>query len=500
MSAPPSPPDTQRDGQPDGQLVCAVDVGTSAVRAAVVDSRGTIHRAARRPRRPGQGAVTFDPAVLWNDVVHVLGDLELAEAPGVAAVSMAGHVGTVLVDRRGEPVMPGRGWADSAGVAELQRIWANDHTQLSVVGRPAITGGALPLLMWLRQHDVATSRRVHWALSPKDYLLLCLGAAGWTDGTTAGYTLALDVAERTWAVDLLNQTGIGDRCWPQIAAATQIVGAVSSDAADATGLPAGTPIAAGGPDGTVGAAAVLGRSEKVVADVAGTTDVLTTLASQLHGCESAAVTNPYLEPGQWARGGATGMTGGAVGAWSNLLGFASPAELPAEISEVMEQLPPGCDGLSISPTLTGSRFPDWHPDDTGALWGLTEDHGPAHIVRATQEAGAFVVRAGIDLLVDRSRSTLLLAGGVAKSAALAQLRADVLGMPVRASQMADASLLGAAMVGQVAAGTFDDLMDAQSAMAPATRHFAPDPDRARQYDALYAAWAETRRCLRHRRW
>jgi xylulokinase len=100
-------------------VVCAVDVGTSAVRGALVLADGSAVAQARRERPVGQGAVTFDPERLWADVTEVLRELTAGAGRPVAALAIAGHVGTVLVEEGGTALDPGRGWADTTGAAAL---------------------------------------------------------------------------------------------------------------------------------------------------------------------------------------------------------------------------------------------------------------------------------------------------------------------------------------------------------------------------------------------
>lgn len=480
-----------------GAVVCAVDVGTSAIRAAFVSADGRVIREVRRERRPGEGAVTFSASLLWSDTAAVLAEITREWHGSIASLAIAGHVGTVLVQSDGEPLGVGHGWADTTGVAELSAHWGAD--QLRSVGRPAVTGGAVPLLTLTAEREPASLRRLRWVLTPKDYLLHRLGASPSTDATTAAYSLALDVREVRWNRGLLVESGLTPEHFPPVRQSTDVIGSVSEWASRLTGLPEGTPLVAGGPDGTVGASAVLGTRRGVVADVAGTTDVLTAITSRVGSGNDPAVTNPYLVAGLWSRGGATGMTGGAVAYWAGLLGWQGVTRVPQSVQGDMESLPPGCHGLSILPTINGSRFPDWTPFEKGAVWGLGELHTPAHILRAAQEAASFLVRHAVEALTPADGSPVLLAGGTARSDSLAQLRADVLGRPLMASQVADVSLLGAALLAHVGAGTYRDLDEAHEQMRPAMRTFEPHAGRSAQYDELYAAWTDTRKCLQHRR-
>jgi len=470
-------------------LVCAVDVGTSAVRAALVDPEGRQQALVRRERPGDRASVAFDPEVLWETCVEVLAEL-LAGGARPRAVALAGHVGTVLLDAHGSPLGEGRGWADATGAADLEASWAADPARARRLGRPSVTGGAVPLLHHLRGVDRRTLDAVRWVLSPKDFLLLRLGAEPVTDLTSAAYTLGLDVAGCRWAVDVLEALGLPGGVWPHLHAAADRAGAVGARAAARTGLPAGTPLAVGGPDGSVGASAVLGGTPGATADVAGTTDVLTTLASSATPPSSSAVVNPWLVRGRWAMGGPTGMTGGALAHWSRLLGV-DYADASDPVVRDAEELAPGCDGLSVTSTLSGSRFPDWDPSARGAVWGMSERHGRAHLLRASQEAAAYLVRSGIEAL-EVPPGPVLLAGGAARSASLTQLRADVLGRPVLACSEPDVSLLGAAMLAHTSAGTHPDLAAAQQAMVPPSREVVPDAGRAEVYEDLYQQWRSRR--------
>ncbi|AOS63399.1 xylulokinase [Actinoalloteichus hymeniacidonis] len=484
-------------------VVCAVDVGTSAVRAAVVTADGRVLRQARRERPPGQGAVTFDALRLWADLQIVLRTLFAEGTEGDAAsedlraLAVAGHIGTVALDDTGEPVAPGGGWADTAGADEVTQGWADPAVALYRAGRPVVTGGAVPALRALRRTDPRAHQRIRCVSSPKDFLVGRLTGVAATDHTSAAYTLGSDVHRRTWSAELIAAADLDPTCFPPQHAATDLVGHVHADAARRTGLPEGLPVACGGPDGTVGAAAVLGSRTGAVVDVAGSTDVLTRiLTDPAEAAGRAGVLNPYLDGAHWSLGGATGMTGAGVAHWTALLGLGDPATATAELGAAYDDIPPGCDGLALVPLVTGSRFPDWQPAERGALWGMHERHGPAHVVRAAQEAAAYVVRSAVEALGGTDDGVpVLLAGGTAKSPSLTQLRADVLGRPLSVCVEADVSLRGAALLATVAAGLHPDLRSAQAAMAPRLTGVEPDPERSHRYDELYRRWQRTRQAV-----
>jgi xylulokinase len=476
-------------------VVCAVDVGTSAIRAALVTPAGQRLVEARKQRSPGEGARTFDAERLWDGLCEVLHRIATgAAASRLRCLAIAGHVGQVLVDEHSRPVGMAGGWADSRGVREVAATWTGPATALRVTGRPAVTGGAVPLLHWLQHKEPAMHLRTRWALAPKDFLVLRLTGEAATDMTSAAYTLGSDVTRRAWDPALLALAGKEPHHFPPQHAATDIVGAVTPAAAGTTSLPAGLPVAAGGPDGTVGAAAVAGCQAGIVVDVAGTTDVLTRVITSPGERPAAAVLNPSLTRDLWTCGGATGMTGGALAHWVRLLGLGEPATALQKLDPALRAIPPGSDGLAMSPLLTGSRFPGWNPDERGRLWGLGEHHTPAHVMHAAQEAASYVVRQAVDILItDHTRDTpVLLAGGPSRSPALAQLRADILGRPVHASTEADATLHGAALLALVAAGLETSLSAAQARTAPPLRPYIPRPPIAARYDQLYRQWLQTK--------
>ncbi len=465
--------------------VVAIDVGTSGVRAALVEpGRGAV-RAARVPRASSVDGARFDAASLEAEVERAVSDLALDRH--VAAIGVTAHIGSVAVDEHLDVVMEAGGWADARGLDLLEAAPARLREDiLERAGRPALCGGALSLALELKASEMiapGSADRVRAILSPKDFILARLTGTCTTDVIDAAYTLAADVRRGEWHRQALAALGIPAAWFPPQVSPISIVGEVSAGAASRTGVPVGTPVVSGGPDGSVGLGLLLGERAESIADIAGTTDVLGMLLTDASAAPAGAVLNPALVPHRWVAGGATGTTGGAVAQWRRLVGAVDDGELAST--------PFGCDGLQVLPSMSGERFPRWRSASRGAVLGQRATHGAAAMLRAAQEGSAFAVREGLDVLDPGRSLPVLLAGGAARSAHVAQLRADCFARTVSVASEPDATLLGAAALAFVGASVVPDLDAARDALGVRFRDVEPRIEAGRS-TRVYEAWREAR--------
>lgn len=478
--------------------VIAIDVGTSAVRVAIVSVDGAVERSARIERDSRHSGIIFDAGELWMDVCAALTSLKASEVDDLRGLAVSCHIGTVFTDDALTPLGDAGGWADTRGVDLLSQRYSNglEHL-LQLTGRPAVTGGQLAALLHLRDRLPDLYARTRWLLSPKDFLVAKLTGVISTDHTSAAYTMLSSVKDREWSAQILHELDVPRGLLPSQFLATDVIGRVTGRAAARTGVPVGTPVACGGPDGTLGATAALGRDNSAIVDIAGTTDVLVQLTDELAGIPAAAVVNPFTVRDVWSLGGATGMTGGSLSRWSSILGFSNADEALQRHAGQLASIPPGAEGLLMQPMLSGSRFPTWDPSERGHVWGMSDHHSAAHILRAALEGAAFVVREGVEALTPGGGDEpILLAGGVAKSQDAAQLRADVLGRPVIVCDWEDASLLGAALAALVGSGLHSSMLEPLFGRSETVRRHEPDESRTARYDALFRDWKAMRAASR----
>ncbi len=255
-----------------------------------------------------------------------------------------------------------------------------------------------------------------------------------------------------------------------------------------TGLRAGIPVAVGTGDdfsNPLGAGVVkpgrvvvsLGTAE-VVGAVHGTAAVDKGALVETHGYAAGRF---FIENPGW-------LSGGSLAWFIKTFRLAGVEELNA----LVEQAPPGADGVTFLPALSGAMAPEWNSEARGCFYGLTAAHGASHMARAVLEGCAFAMRDVVERLaaLGVDTSTLLLLGGGAKSRVWAQIRADLVQRHAEISSVADSSPVGAGLLAAVAAGAARSLDEAAGRIAPPTTVIAPDPANRQAYDDAYGRYRQ----------
>jgi sugar (pentulose or hexulose) kinase len=465
-------------------MVLAIDIGSSAVRSAIIDRTGGVVAATRVTRKGTMAGTEFDVARLWLDVVSAIGALPAEPRSAVVALCIAGHVGTVFVDAAGQPVLAGRGWADSSGADLLGEVaGARLPAILAETGRVSPGGGAAAAYLALRGSQPAQAARVARVLTPKDFVIHRLTGVFVTDETSAAYSGLSAIGSRSWSSSVLDMVGLDGAQMPDQLSATAIAGTVTAQVAEQLGLGRDVAVVAGATDGSVGAALVLRERYDVIADIAGTTDVLLRLLARPADAAARSIVNPY-PLGGYSSGGPTGATGAALARWATLFGFDDVAAATAAMASLLPVIGRGAGGLMIDPSLSGSRFPHWRADRTGAVLGQREEHGAEHFLLAAAEGAAHMVRDAVDALDPTGEAALVLAGGAARSPVLVQLRADVLGREIEVCEEPDVTILGAALLALYGRGA--DIGDFHAGESRSS--VRPDPAAAEEYAALHTTW------------
>jgi xylulokinase len=298
----------------------------------------------------------------------------------------------------------------------------------------------------------------------------------------------------TWSDEILEALRLRPGQLPETALPGAVLGGVSEAAAAATGLLAGTPVIAGGGDGQaagLGVNALSGRRAYLnlgTAVVAGiyTREYRTGSAWRTMG--SCSGEGFYLE---------TSLRSGTfLLDWfvANCGGGAGGAESLRRLELEALAIAPGCGGLLAVPYWGAAMTPYWDQDARGCFVGLSGGHRTAHLYRALLE-GIALEQAVVMEMIEREAGVrpeeYVVIGGGGASALWRQILADVLGAPVRRSQTAEASSLGAAMCAAAGAGWFPNPTAAAEAMSGETTDSAePEAARAARYAGLLGIYRD----------
>jgi xylulokinase len=479
----------------DAQLI-GLDVGTTSCKAGLFDARGTLLALATAPyavQRPAPGYVEQDVEWYWQATCKCLKELlanPAADVDRLVGLGACGQAPTlVLLDGAGRARRPAILWQDTRAVAEAEALAEDPGTDTLAdwLGLRWPIDASLPLarLMWLRRHEPEVLAGTRVVLLPKDLvnfrLTGRLALDPWSGrGLVRQGTLAPIPALRTIG-------GLDLDAVPPALPSGAAMGTVSAAGAAATGLPAGLVVAAGWSDAM---AAMLGSGALdragLAADVSGTSEVVGLTLPERPATTGPLLTSPVVDSGRWQLYGPTQSSGGSLGWALQALGT-TPLDLETALTAAAT-VPPGAGGLVFLPYLEGERAPLWDPRARGALVGLSSRHGQAHLLRAVLEGVACSVRHILHTAEGLARTkaeVMHVAGGGARLGLWNQIKADVVGRPVRPCATSENGVLGAAMLAALAAGTYPDVTAAGGAMVQLLDALLPDPARQETYDRLF---------------
>jgi len=503
---------------PDG-VVLAVDHGTSSVKVSLVTVHGQILGTASE-KTPihffSGGGAEQDPGDWWNALVRASSALlseRLVPEDRIIAIGVSSTFSsTVAVDLHGVHLMSSPTWMDSRGAPYVRKIMS---------GFPSMAGyGLLNVLRWIPKtaggptlsgkDDIAhvlliknefpeIYNKTYMFLPSKDYLNLRLTgkfAASYDSMTLFWVLNTRDINKIHYDTNLISRLGIEPEKLPPLKPSTEILGTLSSKAADELGLPQSVKVVVGSPDhqcACVGSGAVrdyeghvyVGTSSWVQCIVPfKKTDVFHSIASL-----------PTAIPGRYYCANEQDLAGGCLTFLAENILFSGdnlrgerPTEDPYSLMDrLAANSPPGSGKLIFTPWLNGERTPVDDGSLRGGLYNISTTTTLSQIVRAFFEGVAYNTRWSlryVEKFIGRRMDQLSFVGGGAKSAVWCQIFADVLNRSIRQVQdPQQANARGAAFIAAVGLGCirFEDIPN----LIQYGSTYRPNPDNRRIYDELF---------------
>ncbi|NUS79727.1 MAG: FGGY-family carbohydrate kinase [Streptomyces sp.] len=439
-----------------------IDLGTQSVRALLVTADGTVLGSGSAPLRGRRDGVRHeqDPGEWWTAVCMASRAALRDHSGGVGGLAVCGTSGTVLLsDDAGRPVSPALMYDDG-------RAWAEGE-RLRGAGLAVQNTWGLPKALWLRRIH-GPGRITH---QPDVITAHLTGGPVPTDSSHALKT-GYDAAAESWPDVPGPQVPL-----PGVVRPGTLLGEVCAGAAEATGIPAGTPVVAGMTDGCAAQIASGALRAGSWNSVLGTTLVLKGASPTPVHDPTGVVYNHRAPDGSWLPGGASGVGAGVLTA---AFAGADPA--------VMDQRaawhePAGA--IAYPLVSPGERFPFLAPGATALLLG--EPAGEADLWAALLQGVAFTERLCLDYLHHLGApldGPLSFTGGAARSPYWNQLRADVLGREARVPEQTEPALGMAALAAHGVTGqTLPDIADR---MVRVRTVVTPRPDRTTRFAEPYA--------------
>lgn len=494
------------------ERLIAIDAGGTMTKAALFDLNGRELACERRPNTmlfPHPGHTERDPDRMWRAAADSISDLleKTGTPPGdVQAVSASGYgSGIYLVDKAGDPVRPGVVSTDSrtaSMVAEWNESGVADSTAAQVQQR-IWPGQSTALMAWFSRHEPETAARTANVLYCKDFLRLKLSGDRSTDPTDAGIGGGIDVRTGAYVPAVFRDLGIAD--WldkmPEIAAAAEVSGAVTEEAARQTGLTPGTPVVRGLVDVAAAAVASGVVDPTRLSMIAGTFSINSTL----HTAPRLSLM-PFLQM-PYPVGGRILATEGAATSASNFEWFCREI-LDGEAARAVaagRSVYDVCNDMIVDAfdrENTIQFFPYLFGGPGGApagLLGVKRSDKLGDVLRAIFEGIAFAHRMDIERLLtgpDAAKPTSIrLAGGASRSEIWGQMFSDVLGLPVEVTDGTELGAQGVAIASAVAIGAYVDFDTAMTNMVRVRRRYEPSAGRRAPYTAKYNRFCELTKTL-----
>lgn len=476
----------------------AHDLGTTGDKATLFDSEGRLLAsafAAYPTFYPQPGQAEHDPERWWQAVCNSTRQL-LEERPEarsqLAAVGFSAMMnGCLLVDAAGQPLRPALIHADIRSVRQCERIVQEigDERAYFLTGNRLAPYFTLGKLAWLVENEPQNVQNARWCVQAKDYIAGRLtGVWGVTDRSDASLTGCFDMERGVWAEELIAAGGFPASLMPEVHPSHSIVGTVTAEAANATGLPAGLPIVVGGGDGacaTAGAGAVLPGDAYHY--LGGTSWVAAVTQGYRPDPTRRASIFCALDPALCVLYGTVQSAGSSVDWFREAIGIGEPQANEDEfaaLERLAASVPPGSRGLFFLPYLAGERSPIWDAKARGVYFGLTSAHGRAELARAVFEGVAFALGSNLDVLQEMGLApdSVRVLGGGMRSPLWRGIFAAVYNRPLRLMErLSEATSCGAAMAASVGVGLYPDYATAAARFAPLAEAEQPDPETAAVY-------------------
>lgn len=476
-----------REGTP---LILSVDVGTTNIKAGIVDAAGRVLRVVQRElpmARDQSGRAEHNPHMLWDSFQDICRQVTEGYGADVGALVLSAYQLSLLaVNEQGEPLTGVITLLDTRSQQTypqlLERV--DVHRLYQHTGCPPLFHYPLSKIFWLKSTHREVFDRARWFVGAKDYLMYRLTGQWVTEASLGTATQLMNLHILQWDEYALEVLDLDAERLPTPVDADKVLAELSPSVCAELGVAAGCRLVPGVYDGGAVAIGIGAMLEQTAAINLGTTAMLRVALPQpiLDSDPAPCLQTCYLAGGRWFPGGAINNAGITL-RWlrDNVL------HVDYDTMNREAEAVPDSAGLFFLPFLSGERNPQIGNSASGVFFGLRGYHTQGHIVRAVMEGVCFALRIVADALQQNgvTLSEVRIGGGGSRSALWMQTMTNVLGVPLQVSRVEEPGLVGSAILGYTALGVYRDVLQATQAMAQPGSRYAPQASAVVEYQKKY---------------
>jgi xylulokinase len=475
-----------------------IDVGTGGTRALLIDAQGREVSAVTALHEPIQME-----RPLWAEqcpedwaeaaVRAIRGVLSKSQIPGaqVRGIGLSGQMhGLVMLDRAGAVIRRSLIWCDQRSQPQVDFVNRKIGIAkvLEYTANPVLTGFTLPKLLWVRDHEPENFERLRMVLLPKDYVRFTLTGEFATEVSDASGTGVFDVVDRRWSFEMMDALGLDRGAFPRAYESSEISGVVSAEAAERTGLAAGTPVVGGGGDQAASAVGNGIVAPGLVSCTLGTSGVVFAHMDRVaYDPQGRVHTFCHAVREKWHVMGVTQAAGLSLQWLRNQL---TPGVDYDALTAEASTSPAGAQGLFWLPYLMGERTPHLDAEARGGWIGLTARHTRADLIRSVIEGVSYSQKDCLGIIeelgvrVDSIRAS----GGGSRSGFWRQILADVFATRVATLHTQEGSAYGAALLALVGTGEYASVPEASRACIREADSVLPRMEESERYARSYETY------------
>ncbi|MGC8849009.1 MAG: xylulokinase [Candidatus Bathyarchaeia archaeon] len=477
-----------------------IDSGTNACKAVLFDLEGRPVSSSAREHPIHYPKPTWaeqDPEWWWRAAAEAVGEalekskVDPGDIDGVGLDSQREAV--VLVGRDGRSISNSIIWLDRRAlgkVEEMRRLLRFEEV-LERTGVPIDYIFSAAKLLWIRDEAPSLLSKAEGILFPKDYVAYRLTGEAATDYSMASRTMLFDIHKLKWDEEICGTLGLSMDLLPPVKGSWEVVGDVTPEAAEITGLKTGTPVVSGGGDRPCEAlgAGVIEPGRVNIGTGTGTM-VTTPLKEPRADPEGKVDCCCHVAPATWEYEVAIIATGASLRWFRDNFAYeeversrrtgVDPYDYMVELAS---KVPPGSEGLFYYPYPMGAKAPKFNDLAKGVFFGLTLGHSKAHFIRAILEGIAFQYAETLELFerLGVSIREASIVGGEAKSDMWNQMKADITGLKIWVPEVADAAALGSAILAGVGGGAYRDVKEGVRRAVRFRKAYNPNPETHESY-------------------